>query len=331
MSVRHSLLAALLALFPIAGCGAETTPAGADAPLALERKIPLKDIHGRIDHLAVDAAHQRLFVAELGAGSVEAVDVGRGVSLGRITGLKEPQGLAYLPGPDELVVASGGDGAVRFYRAADLSLLWTVALGDDADNVRVDPRSGRVIVGYGSGALAIIDPATRAIVGKVDLPAHPEAFSVDGSRVFVNAPNAGRIVIADLASGRITSSWPASHHFNFPMAFDGPSDTLAVVYRLPARLQLFDASTGASKSDVATCGDADDVYFDDRRSRLYVVCGAGMVDVFAAKTLARVARIRSRGGARTGLFAPELDRLFVAARAAGAGDSAAILVFRPQH
>jgi hypothetical protein len=40
-------------------------------------------------------------------------------------------------------------------------------------------------------------------------------------------------------------------------------------------------------------------------------------------------RIRTAPGARTSLFVPELDRLFVARRAGPAGQEAAILVFRP--
>src|SRR5580700_10602469 len=36
------------------------------APLMLAAKIPLREIIGRIDHLAVDVRRQRLFAAELG-------------------------------------------------------------------------------------------------------------------------------------------------------------------------------------------------------------------------------------------------------------------------
>src|SRR4051812_26724997 len=91
----------------------------ASPPLTLERTIPLPGVQGRIDHLDLDLAHHRLFVAALGNGSVEAVDLDAGKVSGRITGLREPQGLAWLAGREELVVASG-DGLVRFYRGADL-------------------------------------------------------------------------------------------------------------------------------------------------------------------------------------------------------------------
>ena len=326
MAAPLRLLAILLALIPASACRAQPDP---KAPLVLERSIVLKGVNGRIDHLAIDVEHRRLFVAELGAGAVETIDLTRGVSLGRITGLKEPQGLGYLPSRDELVVASGGDGAVRFYRASDLLLVGTIALGADADDVRVDPHSGKVVVGYGSGALAVIDPAARKVVARLVLPAHPEAFELDGDRVFVNLPDARRIVAGDLANGRTTASWTAAHAWNFPMAFDAASGTLAIVYRLPARLQALAAGSGAAKADTATCGDADDVFFDPSRKRLYVICGSGAVDVFAMAHDERLARIVTPAGARTGLFAPELDRLFVAVRA-GLGRGAAIRVYRPQ-
>ena len=96
MTFSLKLLAACAALASVAACHAQPVATGRDGPLVLERTIPLTGARGRIDHLAVDLQHRRLFVAELGNGSVEAIDVAHGVSLGRVTGLKEPQGLAYL-------------------------------------------------------------------------------------------------------------------------------------------------------------------------------------------------------------------------------------------
>ena len=327
MAVSLKILLALLALALTAACGAQPTPSDHAAPLVLERTIPLKGVRGRIDHLAFDLQHQRLFVAELGNGSVEAIDLAHGVSLGRISGLKEPQGLAYLPAQDELAVASGGDGSVRFYRASDLKPDGVMEVGDDADNMRVDAL-GRIVVGYGSGALAVIDLASRKVVAKLDLPAHPEGFRMEGAKVFINLPDAKQIAVGDLASGRITATWPAAYLWNFPMALDAGSRNLAVVYRLPARLQLLDATSGAINLDQKTCGDADDVFFDGPRHRIYVTCGAGAVDVIDLTHPGQSVSLATRPGARTGLFVPEVDRLFVAARAGG-GD-AVVLVYRPQ-
>src|SRR5258708_3951531 len=117
MTMWLRLAAILLALVPASACRAQPDP---KAPLVLERTIELKGVSGRIDHLAIDTQHRRLFVAELGVGAVEVIDRVRSVFLGSIPGVKEAQGLGYLPGRDELVIASGGDGSVRFYRAGDL-------------------------------------------------------------------------------------------------------------------------------------------------------------------------------------------------------------------
>ena len=180
----------------------------APVQLELERTIALPNVPGRIDHLAIDLRHQRLFVAELGNGSVDAVDLSSGETR-QIGGLKEPQGLAYLPDRNELVVASAGDGTVRFFDASSLALLGSVALGDDADNVRVDPKTGQVVVGYGSGALAILDPVRRTVVRTTALGAHPEGFQIDGEgrKAFVNVPDAHKIAVVDLVAGRVLASW----------------------------------------------------------------------------------------------------------------------------
>jgi hypothetical protein len=299
-------------------------------PLTLERTIPLTGVAGRIDHMDIDPKRRRLFVAELGNGSVETVELSSGKSLGRITGLQEPQGVGYLPARDEVVVATGGDGMVRFYRAADFGLVGTIKLGDDADDVRVDAKTGHVLVGYGK-ALAVIDPAPRAVVRSIPLPAHPEGFQLQGDRVFVNLPGARSVEVVEVGAGRQTARWPnPGPQFNFPMAVENGARRIAVIYRLPAKLVLFDAASGRVEQALDTCGDADDVYFDPPRGRLYVTCGGGAVDVFRklVSGYAHEARIPTRSGARTGLFSPQLDRLYVAARSGPEGP-AAILVYRP--
>ena len=319
-----TLLVATLGLW---ACDARST---AGPPrLVLERTIPLAGVAGRIDHLAIDPRRRRLFVAELGNGTVEAVDLANGRSLGRISGLREPQGVGYLPRRDEITVATGGDGMLRFYRATDLAKVGELKLGDDADDVRVDDATGHVLVGYGH-ALALIDPATRTLVRRAPLPAHPEGFESDGDRAYVNLPDAGSIAVVDLAQGRALAQWPnPGPHFNFPLALDHAAERIASVYRLPAKLVLF-STTGVAVQKLDSCGDADDVFFDAGRRRLYVVCGGGSVAVFERTGAAYLptGSIKTRSGARTGLFSPELDRLFVAARAHGS-EPAAILVLRP--
>jgi hypothetical protein len=301
-------------------------------PLQLEAKIPLGDVAGRIDHLAVDLSRQRLFVAELGNDSVAVVDLNARKVLHVIAGLKEPQGIGYVPSSDMVFVANAGDGTVLLFRGEDYEPVGQLDLGDDADNIRIDPVSGHVFVGYGGGALAIIDPATNGKIANIPLHAHPESFQLARSdrRIFVNVPKAGEIAVVDRFAGKQTGSWAIENGSFFPMALDEASGRILVAFRNPARLGVFSLRDGSTVAMVDACGDADDLFLDAKRQRVYLSCGDGHLDVFEPQgdTYRRAAHIATISGARTSLFVPDLDRLFVAARA-NPGEPAAVWVFRP--
>lgn len=316
-------------------CLAGPASAADRAPLlTLEQTIPLHNVSGRIDHMAVDLNRKRLFVAELGNGTVDVVDLTTATVTHRIGGLHEPQGIGYAPARDVLAVANAGDGTVRLYKGGELAPAGVVELGDDADNIRIDPRSGRFIVGYGRGGITTLDPGDGKLGTRVALPAHPEGFQLDPAtrRVFVNLPDAHQIAVADLDAGKQVAAWRVPGlGSNFPMALDRDHGLAAVVYRSPARLVLLDTGTGTVTAQMDTCGDADDVFFDARRQRIYVSCGSGSVDTFTGDghSYQHTARVSTESGARTSLFVPELDRLFVARRAGLLGSEATLLVFRP--
>jgi hypothetical protein len=301
------------------------------ATLRLEAKIPLGDVRGRIDHMAADINRHRLFVAELGNNTVGIVDVGQGKVLQVLGGQKEPQGIGYLPGTDTLYVANGGDGSLRLFQGPNYTVNGRIDFGNDADNVRVDQSNQRVVVGYGAGALAVIDGAKTNKTGEIRLPAHPEGFQLepDAGLAYVNLPNARGIAVADLSSGKVTAIWPVGGaSANFPMALNGDANQVLAVFRNPPKLGVFDKRDGSIIRMVDTCGDADDVFVDAKRHRVYVSCGAGVIDIFDARSYERVSRLPTVSGARTSLFVPELDRLFLAVRAGG-GNPAAIWVFGP--
>jgi YVTN family beta-propeller protein len=298
--------------------------------LELEAKIPLGNVSGRIDHMAMDLARQRLFVAELGNNSVGVVDLQTRMVTHRIAGLKEPQGIAYVPLIDTLFVANGGDGTVRRFQGPDYAAAGQIELGDDADNIRLDSVLNQLVVGYGGGGLAVIDLASTRKISDIQLGVHPEGFQLDpnGNRIFVNLPKAQAIGVVDRQAARQTASWPTTiAGGNFPMALSG--DHVVVAFRNPAKLGVFSKENGALVASTNICGDADDVFADEKRRRLYVSCGEGYLDVLDIERSGyrQIARIPTVGGARTSLFVPELDRLMLAVRAA-TGQSAAVWVYR---
>lgn len=279
--------------------------------------------------MAVDLEGGQLFLAALESNATEVIDLKTNSRLARLEG-NEPQGVIYLPAARQLLVANGASGTVDSFvqgrRTSRTSGL------PDADNLRLDSRTGRVYVGFGTG-LAALDPSTMRVVERMELPGHAEAFALatTGPEIYVNVPTSSRVVVVDRRSGKTTASWevaPASR--NFPMALDEPGHRLFVAARQPASLLVYDTSTGRRVSQLPLCGDADDLFFDAQRRRLYAVCGEGGVDIVIEGDADRyeVARhIRTAPGARTGLFVPSLDKLFVAAPARE-GEPAQVLVYR---
>ncbi|MHB8477574.1 MAG: YncE family protein [Steroidobacteraceae bacterium] len=215
-----------------------------------------------------------------------------------------------------------GDGSVRIYQGENLVPVGRIDLGSDADNVRIDAAAQRVYVGHADGAIAVIDPASRSIVNDIHVKDHPEGFQLDpvGPSIWVNIPDHREIGVLDRTSGRQIASWPMEQWGeNFPMALQPDQGRLAVVFRHPARLAVFDTKTGKVLDSAETCRDSDDVFVDTKRRRLYVSCGEGYIDVFSetAQGLSRSVRFPTIRGARTALYSPELDRLFLAVRASG--------------
>jgi hypothetical protein len=176
--------------------------------LELVATVPLPGVKGRIDHLSADPRRHRIFVAALGNDTVEVVDT-QNAQRRTIAGLGEPQGVLYLPDSDRLFIANGGSNRVDLVDVASFSVVRRIGGMDDADNVRYDASAGKVWVGFGRGALRILDPATGDTSGDIPLPGHPESFQLEqrGERAFVNVPTAGNVVVVDRTKRQVIDRW----------------------------------------------------------------------------------------------------------------------------
>lgn len=313
----------------LAGTAAAAPPA---AEPRLGATIPLDGVRGRIDHLALDQRTGRLFVAALGNDTVEVLDLRGGTPRRTIAGLREPQGVLLLPDRRELYVTNGASGTCDVFDADTLLRQRVIPLSDDADNLRWDPAGATVYVGNGGGALSLIDPARGTVIGRIALPAHPESFQLEstGPRIFVNLPGARRIAVVDRRQRAVVASWPLGDaRANYPMALDDGRRRLLVGTRQPPRIEIYDVDAGTRLAAIPSVGDLDDLFLDPRRGRVYAIGGEGRVDVLAAVAgdrYQRVAQIPTRPGARTGLWAPETNQLYVALPRTGQ-QTAEILVF----
>ncbi|MFL6332828.1 MAG: YncE family protein [Pyrinomonadaceae bacterium] len=299
-------------------------------PLRLVNRIPLPQVRGRIDHMAVDLKGRRLFVAALGNNTLEVVDLKRGERVTSISGFDEPQGLVYIPESGRVVVANGGDGVVTFLDGESLKPLKTVRTGGDADNVRYDAARGRVYVGYGEGALAVLSTEGER-VGDVQLGGHPESFQLDGGRIYVNVPSRREVAVVDADKSKVTETWPLTDaSANYPLALDATRHRLFVGTRRPPRLLVYDTGTGKQVSTVEAGGDSDDIFYDGENKRVYASFGEGALFVYEQldpEHYRLAAKVPTAAGARTALFSPESGLLFVAAPVRG-DRAAEIMVYQ---
>ena len=310
--------------------------------LSLEAYIPLPSVKGRIYHFGVDVTGQRLFVAAVESHTLEVVDLKSGQRVHTISDLAEPQGVFYDPTTSHLFVACGLDGVTKVIDGTTFQVLATVKFPDDADNIRYDPRSKGVIVGYagakqlrkrqeGAGGLGFIDPNGKK-AGDVVIDAHPESFQFEksGSRIFVNVPEKKEIEVIDAAKRSVVARWPVSGENNFPMALDEAHHRVFVGVWKPPQLLVFDTGTGKQVAAGEIAGKSDDLFYDSARRRVYVLTAEGYLEVFEQKDpdhYDSLARYPTPSGSQTGLFVPEWAKLFVAVRAQG-GQSAEVRIYQ---
>jgi DNA-binding beta-propeller fold protein YncE len=293
--------------------------------------IALPGVGGRIDHFAADVPGHRLFVAALGNDTVEVLDTSLNRRARSLSGFGEPQGLGYLSGQNRLYAANGSANRIDILDGHSLAVLRRIERIDDADNVRYDAQHGEVLVGYGAGALRVMEGKGGESRGDIALAGHPESFQLEakGTRAFVNIPTAAQVAVVDRAQLRVVATWPVPAKANFPMALDEQGRRLFVGARSPAVMLVYDTESGAIVARLPIGRDSDDLFYDALRKRVYVVCGEGRIDVFRQESVDRYAHegsITTAPRARTGLFVAEESKLYVGAPASG-GLPARVLVY----
>ena len=217
------------------------------------------------------------------------MDLTKSERTAQIPGLLEPQGVYFDPTANRLYVASGGDGTLRIYGGTNFILDDKIKLGDDADNVRGEVDAGRIFIGYGSGALAIITLMGQNL-GKIVLGSHPESFQLEqsSSRVFVYVPKESAIAVVDRTRKMVLATWDIhGRSANYPMALDEADRRLFVGCRTPPEILVLDTDSGHLMAKLPVVGDTDDVYFGPARRLLVVIGGdaAGMSAASQAKRL----------------------------------------------
>ena len=329
--MRHSLNICLMIL----AFSVLTANAQENLPLKLITTTPMAGFTGDFDHFGLDLGGNRLFLAAEEHKTVEVFDLRTGARTHSIEGFGHPLMMVYLPGPNQLVVTDGDDdGAVRLVDCKQYKIIKTIKLSPGVDHGVLDPGKQYYYVESGGGsngpthALSIIDAKSFKHVGDVaGLPGSSnEAMAVDreGKRLYVNLTGTDEVGVVDLKTRHLVARWPLPDaHTAHPMALDEPNHRLFIATRKPALFIVFNTDTGKVVASLPCVGGNSDMSFDVVHKRIYVT-GSETASVFEqedADHYKHIAEVPTAYRAKSSIFVPELNRLYVAVSGKGKPDA----------
>jgi DNA-binding beta-propeller fold protein YncE len=294
-------------------------PAADLAPsMELVQTIVSKGKAGKLDHLALDAKRDRLFLANTSNGSLDVFDLKAGKLLRQVTGQTGIAGVSYAPDLDRVFVGLGTGQVCNVFAGENYAIQKTVKFPGDCDNVRYDAASNQVFVAHDEKMLGVIDAKTYAMKGEIKLPGAAEGFQVVSGqpKLFLVVPSPSQLVTIDTNERKVTGNYPIKAAANgHPLAIDEANKRVFVGCRQEPMVVVLDAETGREVTSIPVPKDIDDLYLDAPRKRLYASCGEGFVTVIRQMDADRyevAEKVPTASGAKTSYYDAAGSRLFVA-------------------
>jgi DNA-binding beta-propeller fold protein YncE len=295
-----------------------------NAPLKLLHTTPLPDFQGDLDHFAVDLKGHRVFVTAEVHHTVEILNLNNGERIHSITGFGTPHEILFRPDSNTLIVADGGsDSSVKLVDGKTYGIIDSIKLPPGVDSAEYNPVTREYYVenrGPDASAdthmISIIDAKNFKHTGDFTLPGRrSEAMAIDraGKTMYVNLTD--EVGVVDLAARKVVQTWPVPNaHVQNSMALDEPNHRLFIATRNPPTFFVFSTETGKVVASLPCVGVNDDMTFDSKRKRIYVT-GDGATSVFEqrdADHYEHLVDVPTGFRAKTSLYVPELNRLYIA-------------------
>ena len=286
--------------------------------LQLEKKIILPNVTGRISQLAYDSKRQLLYFVAQENNSIGIINLLNYSIKKPITSIQKPKEICYINELDKLLVTSGTTGQYFVINANDITSIQSFNIGSKPNFIKYDTISKRIYVGYGNGFINEIDPNTFENMAEYKLDGYPEEFLFheNGNKIFVNVPSMLHFEVIDKTKGKVVLKVKISGATNnFSMAVDTKNRRLFVGCQSPSKIVIFDTETCRQLTSFDCDGDPNSMYFDPKKLRLYVSCGAGFIDIFEQTTgdeFKLIEKRATRNGAKISIYIPGKDLFLVA-------------------
>ncbi|WP_093222789.1 phosphatase PAP2 family protein [Sphingomonas sp. NFR15] len=312
--MRVAFIAAALA----AACGgvcAQAAPTATDVHYRIVDRIPGRD--GAWDFASIDPAGNALYIAR--GDAIERVDLATHKVVDSLAPARRAHSVLALDSGEMVFETDGETGLARFVSVKNGAVLAEVATGAKPDAAFVDPATGLIaVMNAGDGTVALIDPRTRTLAGKITVGGSLEFGVTDGEGgAFVNIEDANAIARIDLKSKRRTGT------IALP-GCDGPTG-LALVAN-GARLisacanhvaLVIDAKSGKTLATLAIGADPDAVLVDETRGLAFIPCGGSgtlvALSIVDPHHIAVAGIIPTQRGAKTGALDPRDGRIYLPA------------------
>lgn len=338
-----TVLASVLATTVLAASAIPAAPAR--PALELAARIPVPQMTGTWDHMTVDPVSDRLFLSAQDQQAVYVVPL-QGGPIDRISGkFDRPQGELYVPAFDRLVVTNGRNGRVGILHGHNYRVAATLEVSEGADMIAFDPRhralyveSGGTDSKRGPGWLAVIDPGTGELLGRIDTGYRAAALVMarQQPRLYVAIPALDQVAVVDTDTGRIVRRLsvpgrPAS------MALDEAHHRLFVATRTfagdprPPTFNVLDSGSGKLIARLPSQDGTEDMYLDPAHGLIYTSSLQGFVQAYRqldGDRYSLAATVPTVPHSGTSQFVQGLDELCVAVPPY-AGRPAAVWIFRP--
>ncbi|HVC02220.1 MAG TPA: hypothetical protein VND80_08455 [Steroidobacteraceae bacterium] len=327
MKLRQLAICTGLVMMACAACAARASIGSANEPLRLLGRTEIPGYTGDFDHVAADIADNRLFMAAEDHGTLEVFNLRSGAHLRTLTTFNTPHGIFLVPGTHRMIVTDSGKGFSRILSTRTYRVLGRIKLAPGADSSVYDPSTGRFYIVTGGGDVGMkvsylneIDPRSGRLLRRLRFDSnHTEAIQAEqhGDRLFVNIADKNYVAVVDKKSFKVVARWPiVGARTNLSMALDEPDHRLFVVTRNPTRMFVLDTNDGKTVASVGVPAIVDGVFWDAARKRIYVPGAVGEVGVYQEidpDHYRELARVPSAIGAKSGLYVPQLNRLYLAA------------------
>jgi len=298
-------------------------------PLKLVATTPLPNFTGDFDHFAVDLKGKRLFLTAEDHKTVEVFDL-EGKRIHSITGFGQPHAAVVLS-DGNIIVTDGDDfGRVELVSGKDYSILKSMKIPDGADGAVFNPVNQYYYVETGSDnesqkthEISIIDTKTFKLAGSITLPGnHSEAMAIDraGKKMYINLTGANQVGVVDLDTRKLIAQWPVPDAQGADaLVLDEPNHRVSIATRKPAKFIVYDSETGKVVATLPTAEMNDDMWFDAGRKRYYVTGNetTAVMEQRDADHYSRLTDVPTGFRAKTSIYVPELNRLYIAVSGKG--------------